>query len=145
MEQDPIPTNGTTITMANNNAMVFEAIRSAAAVVTAYAILERLRPLHPRIEPPTIYRALSFLTEHGLVQRIESLNADVATDTHKAGPVLFAICNDCGRVDQRDAATDVKRIIRSLAEDGFMSTHPVIEMHGRCAPYEQAQHDGKKP
>nr|WP_245731685.1 transcriptional repressor [Loktanella fryxellensis] len=125
--------------------MVFEAVRSASAAVSAYAILERLRPLHPRIAPPTIYRALSFLTEHGLVQRIESLNAYVATDAHKAGPVLFAICDDCGRVDQRDATDDVKRIIQSLAQDGFMSTHPVIEMHGRCAPCEQAQHDGKKP
>src|SRR5919204_1424092 len=45
--------------------------------VGAYAILEALRRSHPGAAPPTVYRALDFLIEHGLIHRIESLNAYV--------------------------------------------------------------------
>lgn len=41
--------------------------------------------------------------ENGLVQRIEALNACAASDAHEAGSVLFAICDDYGRVNQHVA------------------------------------------
>src|SRR5260370_33481721 len=46
--------------------------------VGAYAILEELRRSHSGAAPPTAYRALEFLIEHGLIHRIESLHTYVA-------------------------------------------------------------------
>src|SRR5215470_19039883 len=48
--------------------------------VGAYHILDALRRRHPGAAPPTVYRALEFLGEQGLIHRIESLNAYVGCD-----------------------------------------------------------------
>lgn len=115
-----------------NDALVYAIICSANGPLSAYDILDRLRPARPRIAPPTVYRALGHLVRDGLVRRIESLNAYLSADATAPGPVVFAICDDCGRVQQRDAGAEVARITRALKKDGFRSTNPVVEVHGRC-------------
>lgn len=52
-------------------------ILQADAPVGAYDLLERLRVSDRRPAPPTVYRALDFLLEHGLIHRIERLSAFV--------------------------------------------------------------------
>ena len=62
--------------------------------------------------PPTVYRALDFLLEQGLIHKLESLHAFVGCD-HPEHPHSseFLICVDCGEVAElEDAAVD-----RSLA------------------------------
>ena len=51
--------------------------------IGAYALLDEIKLEHKSAAPPTVYRALDFLMEHGLVHRIQSLNA-------------FVGCNDPG-------------------------------------------------
>ncbi len=65
-----------------------------------------LRPSGPRPAPITVYRALEFLRENGLVHRIESRNAFVAcVHTHAAGDlVVFLICERCGAVGEASSA-----------------------------------------
>ncbi|HST67704.1 MAG TPA: ATP-binding cassette domain-containing protein, partial [Mycobacteriales bacterium] len=55
-----------------------------------------------RPAPITIYRALDFLREQGLVHRIESRNAFIAcVHNHDSGdPVVFLICETCGTVGE---------------------------------------------
>lgn len=43
----------------------------------AYDILEKMAALDKSAKPPTVYRALDFLQEQGLVHKIQSLNAYV--------------------------------------------------------------------
>ena len=45
--------------------------------VKAYELLDRLKPLQQAAKPATVYRALDFLIEQGLIHRVESLNAFV--------------------------------------------------------------------
>ena len=55
-------------------------------------------------KPPTVYRALDFLIAHGLVHRLESLNAYVgcpAPDASHEGQ--FLICGACGGVSEFEA------------------------------------------
>src|SRR5262249_38458184 len=72
----------------------------------AYEIMERLAPRGPRPAPITVYRALDFLRENGLVHRIESRNAFVAcVHTHAAGDlVVFLLCDTCGTVGEASSA-----------------------------------------
>ena len=58
-------------------------ILQAEAPVGAYDLLEQLRVSDRRPAPPTVYRALDFLLEHGLIHRIERLSAFVPC-THLA-------------------------------------------------------------
>ena len=54
---------------------VFSLIWQSHKAVTAYELLDSLQAEGQRVQPPTVYRALEFLTDLGLVHRIESLNA----------------------------------------------------------------------
>src|SRR5687767_3862769 len=54
---------------------VLELIWKSHAPVGAHTLLDRLREQGVRAQPPTVYRALEFLVENGLIHRIESLNA----------------------------------------------------------------------
>jgi Fur family zinc uptake transcriptional regulator len=100
----------------------------------AYEIMERLSPNGPRPAPITVYRALEFLREHGLVHRIESRNAFIAcVHTHAAGDlVVFLICERCGAVGEA-SSLEVAATLKSAARAaGFTPKSPVIEISGIC-------------
>jgi Fur family zinc uptake transcriptional regulator len=102
--------------------------------IGAYEIMERLAPSGPRPAPITVYRALEFLRENGLVHRIESRNAFVAcVHAHAVGDlVVFLICERCGAVGEASSA-EVAGTIRSAARAvGFTPKSPVIEVGGIC-------------
>ncbi|MDA0262481.1 MAG: Fur family transcriptional regulator [Proteobacteria bacterium] len=99
----------------------------------AYALLDGLKPAHPAAAPPTIYRALEFLLEHGLVHRIQSLNAFVGcADPEHAHRGLFLICDACGdAVEIEDSGID-RAMQKSAARVGFTLKSRTIEAVGRC-------------
>lgn len=119
--------------ISGNDALVLDVLRSEGLPLTAYEIMERLRPDRPKVAPPTIYRALSHLLEAGLVHRIETLNAYMECRCPDHGPAtIFAICDDCGDVDERAAPEALAAITGALGTSGFQPSRPVIEVHGLC-------------
>src|SRR6266850_1439089 len=93
-----------------------------------------LAPERARPAPITVYRALEFLRENGLVHRIESRNAFVAcVHTHAVGDlVVFLICERCGAVGEASSA-EVAATLKSAARAaGFTPKSPVIEISGIC-------------
>lgn len=87
------------------------------------------------LAPITVYRALDFLMEHGLVHKLESRNAFIACP-HTHGPhdmVLFLICEACGGVDERTPSDVSAAMTAALAREGFQARLPVMEIVGRCA------------
>ena len=114
-------------------AEVLAVLRRRRGPLSAYDVLRELREANPKIAPPTIYRALSALTERGHVHRIESLNAYIACqcDRHQHASVL-SICDDCGAVDEC-VATDLLEVLSSIVgKSGFAPMRHVIEVHGLC-------------
>jgi len=57
---------------------VLEALLSSHRPLGAYEVIDELSKSMPRPAPITVYRALDFLMENGLVHRIESRNAFLA-------------------------------------------------------------------
>ena len=103
--------------------------------IGAYEIMERLSPRGPRPAPITVYRALEFLRDNGLIHRIESRNAFIACVHNHASaePVVFLICERCGTVGEA-ASAEVAATLRSAARAaGFTPKSPVIEIAGVCA------------
>jgi Fur family zinc uptake transcriptional regulator len=100
----------------------------------AYEIMERLSPNGARPAPITVYRALEFLRENGLVHRIESRNAFVAcVHTHAAGElVVFLICERCGAVGEASSAEVAGKLKAAARAAGFTPKSPVIEISGIC-------------
>ena len=137
-----VPT-GARSRLSKNDRAVLGVLKQANAALGAYDILDSLRPTGMRA-PLQVYRALNRLMALGLVHRIESLNAFVAcaqgSDAHHADPQLadhcaaaFAICNDCGHVDEfTDPSIDTG--VRDWADrSSFSIGHVTLEIRGVCA------------
>ncbi|MSP66611.1 MAG: transcriptional repressor [Alphaproteobacteria bacterium] len=112
---------------------VLELIWSRHAPARAYDILEQLKGERGGAAPPTVYRALDFLIEHGLVHRIESLNAFVGCNDPRYGhSAQFLICRRCGTIAELEDA-EVARLVRARAAAlGFRVSHQTIEIAGLC-------------
>lgn len=109
-------------------AHVFELIIEEDGAIKAYDLLKRIRPDLGSPKPPTVYRALEFLTRLGLVHRVEALNAFIACDHNHQGHLAeFFICESCHKVEERHAHdhTDCKPA-------GFTITRSVVEHYGDC-------------
>jgi Fur family transcriptional regulator, zinc uptake regulator len=113
---------------------VLEALLTSHKPLGAYEIMERLGPKR-RPAPITVYRALDFLRENGLVHRIESRNSFVACVHSHAGndPVVFLICEHCGAVGEAPGAAAAESLKTSCRAAGFTPKSPVIEIAGICS------------
>ena len=102
--------------------------------VGAYDLLARLEGERKgRAAPPTIYRALDFLMEHGLIHRITSLNAYVACfGPHRPHDACLFICERCRTVEESEAP-GLQAGDRSRGRDaGFRVRGQTIEITGVC-------------
>jgi Fur family zinc uptake transcriptional regulator len=119
---------------ARTTADILRVLTSAKTPMSAYALLAALRG--DRINAPTtVYRALSQLIEDGAIHRVESLGAYVICERarHHHGPTAFAICRDCGRVEELPGFEVVRRLRRSAIRVGFQVEATMIELTGSCA------------
>jgi Fur family zinc uptake transcriptional regulator len=106
----------------------------------AYDMLERLRPNHKGAAPPTIYRALEFLLEQGLIHKVERLSAFVGCvhgmDEHGhdgSHNAQFLICTQCGRVAELDDHSIGHSLQQAATAIGFKIDRSIVEADGLCA------------
>jgi len=110
-----------------------EIIGSAKQPVTAYEALEQLGGKLDNPKPPTAYRALEFLSRHGFIHRIESLNAYIACGAgHHHQGSQFMICDTCGRVEEAHLCSLPPALKDKAAKEGFALNYWNAELHGVC-------------
>jgi Fur family transcriptional regulator, zinc uptake regulator len=113
---------------------VLELVWAGHEPVKAYDLLDILRSERSSAAPPTIYRALEFLLEEGLVHKIESLNAYVGCGKPgHSDSGQFLICSTCGEVAELDDSELVKLISKKARQIGFSIKSQVVEIMGCCA------------
>ncbi len=113
---------------------VYELICTNESASSAYELLEQLKQSEPQAKPPTIYRALDFLLEQGLIHRIESENSFISCcscDVNKHYSHLL-ICDQCGNVAELQDDNLIALLAKNAEEHGFRITNHVIETHGTC-------------
>jgi Fur family zinc uptake transcriptional regulator len=112
-------------------------ILDAEVPTGAYDLLERLRDTRRKAAPPTVYRALDFLLEQGLIHRVERLSAFVGCVSHGADQhghaAQFLICRNCGQVTEIDDHGLVHALAQAAARTGFSVANATIEAEGLCA------------
>ncbi len=112
---------------------VLELIWKSHEPVGAYTLLDRLRDGGVRAQPPTVYRALDFLVENGLIHRIESLNAYVGCAAPAERHVgQFLICTGCRSAAELDDASIGAAIAARAKEIGFAVSRATVEVAGLC-------------
>ena len=119
---------------------VLEVLLESHNPLGAYEIMDRAAAHGARPAPITIYRALDFLRENGLVHRIESRNAFVAcVNNHASGDlVVFLLCERCGAVGEAPSAAVADQLKAAARAAGFTPKTPVIEISGVCAHCREA-------
>ena len=112
---------------------VFERLLQASGPVKAYDLMAGMGEGETPAKPPTVYRALEFLEQLGLVHRLASLNAYVACDDGADGAhaAAFLLCDCCGSAEEFDAAM-AHTAEAAAAHNGFKVASMMLEVHGRC-------------
>ncbi len=111
--------------------------------VGAYDVLAMLSKGQDRpAAPPTVYRALDFLLEQGLIHRIASLNAYIGCNSPEhPHDGTFLICEKC-RTTRELGNQEHSQKLRSLANaTGFKARTTLIEISGLCPACQQESAD----
>jgi Fur family zinc uptake transcriptional regulator len=113
---------------------VLELIWRSHEAVKAYDLLEDLKAFDPGAKPTTVYRALDFLREQGLIHRVESLNAFIGcTDVEHQHELFLLICDRCNWVEERQAKGVMDAVAGEIRAANFLPRHKALEVHGLCA------------
>ena len=122
---------------------VLSLLLQATGPVKAYDMLGQLKD-DKDAKPQTIYRALDFLLEQGLIHRLERLNAFMgcaeALEGHGAHhdhmhdhPHQFLICRSCGATREISDHAVAEAITAAAARAGFSAARATVEIEGFCA------------
>ena len=91
------------------------------------------------VQPPTVYRALEFLREAGLVHRIDTLNAFIGCgrpgEPH-GGQML--VCRECKSVEEVNDSIITGALAERAAALGFLPDAGPLEIKGLCPACRQA-------
>lgn len=112
---------------------VLELIWQSHKPLGAYDVLAKLAGDGHNAAPPTVYRALDFLQQQGLVHRIASLNAFTGcTHAGKSHNGMFLICRACGNVLELTAPGVTSAVNRAAEEESFRLEDVTLEVAGYC-------------
>ena len=120
---------------------VLRLVLTAEQPMGAYALLDKLRDERGVAAPPTVYRALDFLLEQGLIHKLERLNAFLpcvgAGHAHAhAGhdhQHQFLICRKCGTTVELTDHAVTHELEAASARAGFKPERMTVEVEGLCA------------
>jgi Fur family zinc uptake transcriptional regulator len=120
--------------------LVFELVWQSHKPLGAYQLMDLLRERYQgNVAPPTVYRALEFLQEQGLVHRLATLNAYIGCSQlqQRDHQPSFFICQGCGNAMEvntpriAQAIREIASLNQFVAQD-FNSGGNAVEVTGIC-------------
>jgi Fur family transcriptional regulator, zinc uptake regulator len=119
---------------------VLKILSETPTPISAYDLLDLLRASRQgdRVHPQTVYRALDFLREAGLVHGIASTGKFILCEhvscDHPHRPSQFLVCRDCGSVKELELSNEqLETFTNHMQSQGFSPLPNGIEVHGVCA------------
>lgn len=113
---------------------VLELIWQSHIPLGAYKLMDMLAAASTRrVAPPTVYRALDFLLDEGLIHRINSLNAFIGCPApEQKHHSHFLICQSCHVAVELNDERLKGAIAASAQASGFSVLTHCIEINGLC-------------
>jgi Fur family zinc uptake transcriptional regulator len=109
-----------------------ELLLEAGKPMKAYDLIATFGEDGRPAKPPTVYRALEFLSRQGLAHRIESLNAYVACEMgDRSHAAAFLICDCCGATEEIEPFSP-DRVQAAASKAGYAISAVTVEAHGFC-------------
>ena len=118
---------------------VFGSLVESGRPLGAYDLVERLGT-EKRIAPISVYRALDFLIEVGLIHRIATRNTYLPChhDNGQHDATVFLVCTRCGSVDEVASPEIARGIDGTTAAAGFRTDNRFVEIGGECQACQHA-------
>jgi len=112
---------------------VLELVCKAEQPVGAYHLLDELRQSGRSAAPPTVYRALDFLLEQGLIHRLATNNTYLAC-AHPQHPhaAVFLVCSACGHTREVHTGGVIAELRQHAERFDFAIKHASVEVTGLC-------------
>ena len=113
--------------------LVLETLLRHPGSLKAYELLDALRAAQPGAAPPTVYRALDFLTEQGLIHRLDAINAwSACTDAGGQPHDVLIVCTRCGSVAELSDPDLGHRLADCVAQAGYALSGQETELRALC-------------
>lgn len=129
---------GRDLSLTPNRADVLDVLVAAHKPLKAYDILSILNQKRPNIKPPTVYRALDFLTKTGRVHHLQSLQMYAACELDCSGKEAmthhFLVCDECGEAKETVLSTETTDSLRGdLGDSNFTIKNTPLVFRGQCS------------
>ncbi len=114
--------------------IILDTLCALGGHVTVAELYERVHAGFPAIDRSSVYRALAFFVELGLVAAAEMGGATVYEIAPRDGECdhHHLVCRDCGGVLHVDGAAFDALAARLAADHGFAADLGNLTIHGRC-------------
>jgi Fur family zinc uptake transcriptional regulator len=116
--------------------VILDMLCAAGRPLGAYEMIDKLADENGRRPAPiSVYRALDYLLENGLVHRLATRNAYLACGHrhHQSEPVVFLICETCGKAEEATSTGLDDSLAAVTASSRFKPRAAMIEIAGVCA------------
>ncbi len=118
--------------------LVLETLLRHHGSLKAYELLDALRAAQSGATPPTVYRALDFLTEQGLIHRLDAVNAwSACTDAGGQPHDVLIVCTRCGNVAELSDPDLGRRLAACVARAGYALSGQETELRALCPRCQQ--------
>lgn len=112
---------------------ILELICTSHKAIGAYELLDLFKQEDAKAKPVTIYRALDFLMDVGLVHKVESLNAFIGClQSEKQHQTAILICDNCKNAYEVDATIVYENLLNISQDLQFKTQKLTIELCGLC-------------
>lgn len=112
---------------------VLELVLGYPGVVKAYQVLADLQAERGVVAPPTVYRALDYLAQQGMLHRVDALNGYIVCHhfecSHRA---LILACERCGKVTELSGDDAFAALSASASAAGFVPREQTLVLTGCC-------------
>jgi len=111
---------------------IYQLLLEAPHPLGAYEIIDQINGIGSQ-KPPTVYRALAWLIDHGLAAKIAFNSRYTAVPVgSEVDDLAFVICRECGDTDTLEAPGLSKSLHQRAKDRGFAETQMVMEIIGLC-------------
>ena len=116
--------------------VILDMLCAAGRPLGAYEMIDKLADENGRRPAPiSVYRALDYLLENGLVHRLATRNAYLACGHRhdQSEPVVFLICETCGKAEEATSTGIDDSLSAVTASSRFKPRAAMIEIAGVCS------------
>ncbi len=109
--------------------------------IKAYAILDAFRMGSVSAYPPTVYRALDFLSANGMIHKLASINAYFGCAHPLAHLVCYVLlCEYCGNCEEHCSDVLNSTVMQMAQKKNFHLRGTTLEIVGFCQTCHEAGH-----